>query len=129
MSRAFKEWVHNNRKGKERKKGIPLQDQRLRGKADAKTVLECVGLAFDIPVTDLRTSGRFRENPGRKMAIYLMRRLGGLSQNDIAKWMKAKDGAAIAKASERYHRELEENRQLRKLNEEVAHRIMSYVKP
>ncbi len=128
-TKAFKEWVHDNWKGKERKMGVPLQDQRLRGKAEIRKILACVGLAFDVSVTDLRTSGRFRENPGRKMAIYLLRRLGGLSQNEIAKWMKAKDGASVAKASERYQQELARNRPLRKLNEEVAHQVMSYVKP
>ncbi len=63
------------------------------------------------------------------MAIYLLRRLGGLSQNEIAKWMKAKNGAAVAKTSERYRKELEKNRRLRTLNNEVAHQVMSYVKP
>lgn len=128
-TKAFKEWVHGNWKGKERQRGITLRDQRHGGKADIKTVLEYVSLAFDVSVTDLRSNGRFRENPGRKMAIYLLRRLGGLSQNEIAKWMKAKDGAAIAKASERYQRELAKDRHLRKLSEEVAHQIMSYVRP
>ncbi len=126
-TKAFKEWVHDNWKGRE-KKGIALRDQRQGGKVDIKTILEHVSLVFDVSVTDLRASGRFRENPGRKMAIHLLRRLGGLSQSEISRWMKAKNGAAIAKASERYQRELEKNRQLRKLNEEVAHQIMSYVK-
>lgn len=128
-TKAFKEWVHDNWKGKERKKGIALRDQRHGGKADIKTVLEHVSLAFNMSVTDLRTSGHFRENPGRKMAIYLLRRLGGLSQNEIARWMKAKNGASVAKTLERYQQELGKNRQLRKLNKEVAHHVMSYVKP
>jgi|GEM_PF-6607265 len=63
------------------------------------------------------------------MAIYLMRRLGGLSQNKIAGWMNSKNGAAVAKVLERYQQELGQNRKLRKLNEEIAHQVMSYVKP
>jgi REP-associated tyrosine transposase len=128
-TKAFKEWVHDNWRGKKRQAGIALRDQRLGGKADIKTILEHVAHAFNVSVSDLRTSGRFQENTGRKMAIDLLRRLGGLSQNEIAKWMKANNGAVIAKASERYRQELGRDRSLRKLYEEVAHQIMSYVRP
>ena len=128
-TQAFKEWVLRNFKGEKPKSGIPLQDQRIQRKARARQVLDHVGIAFDVPVARLRTGVRFRENPGRKMAIYLLRRLGGLSQGEIARWMRANNGAAIAQVCGRYKQELDRSRTLRKLTEEVAHQIMSYVKP
>ncbi len=127
-TQAFKEWVYNNWKKEGRTNGIAIRDQRYSGKADAKTILETVSYAFDVPVFELRLGNRFRENPGRKMAVHLLRQLGGLPQNEIAKWVKAKNGAVIAKTLERYRCELEKDRRLRKLNEEVAHQVMSYVK-
>src|SRR3989338_8166294 len=43
---AFKEWVLKNFKGKGIKRGIPLQDQKFQRKAQAKQILEQVGVAF-----------------------------------------------------------------------------------
>ena len=126
---AFKEWVLKNFKGKGIKRGIPLQDQKFQRKAQAKQILEQVGVAFDVSPTELRSSGRFRENPGRKMAIYLLRQLGGLSQEEIARWMMANNTSTIAKTAARYREELNRSRRLRKLTEEIAHQIMSHVKP
>lgn len=127
-TKAFQEWVHRNWKAKSVRRGVALTDQRLRRKPAIRQILEHVSLAFDVSVSELRTGRRFQENSGRKMAIYLMRQLGGLPQREIAKWMKAKDGTAVAKALQRYQQELAGNRRLRSLNEEIAHQIMSYVR-
>ena len=128
-TQAFKEWVWRNFKDEKPKKGIPLRDERIQRRARAKQILDHVGMAFDVPITQLREGGRFRGNPGRKMAIYLLRRLAGLSQGEVGRWMTERNRAGIAKAVARYEQELAGNRSLRKLAEEGAHQIMSHVKP
>lgn len=127
-SNAFKEWLYGNFVEK-KKKGIALKDQRPKTRIKATQILDHVGHAYNVSITEIRQGGAFRRNEARSMAIYLMRRLMGMPQLKIAHWVKAKNEFSVAKNYQRFHEELERNRTLRRFAKELSRGIMSNVKP
>jgi putative transposase len=118
-SRGFQEWVYANWvKEKLQDKEISKKEKMPQWKG-LKTILEKVAFAHDISVTQLRRRQDRRRNDARSMAIYLARKLTGIPQKDLARWMNATNEYAIAKVQQRFSSRLLADSKLRRMTKTI----------
>lgn len=128
-SKGFADWCYRNFGGEKKKdKEIPLTQRDPKAQIKTRDILEIAAMAYGLEGKDLRQSTPGRKNEARLMAIYLVRQLTGQTQKEMARWFKAASPYTIAKAQERFAGEMEKNRRLIKLTNEIRHTILYNVK-
>lgn len=130
-SKGFKDWVLKNfvdRKKKDRE--VQAKREILNPKIDPQSVMNLVKLAYNVDVTSLRKSkrGRGATNDPRSMAAYLMRRFSGLEQKKIARWVNCPNEYTVATIQKRFKYRLANDRNLRRLTNELERSLMTNVK-
>ncbi len=99
-----------------------VERKRLQAYPSPKSVLKAVATAFGILSGALQTPGR-RGNQPRKVALYLVRRYCGLSNQEIGAIFGGLHYSAVSKAIVRLDQELTENRELRKIVQEIMSNV------
>lgn len=127
-SKCFKEWVYQNWVSATKTNEIPKKQRRLKWDGSLKGIMEHVAFMHDINVTDLRNCSSRQRNDARSIAIYLARKLTGVPQKDLARWMNVKNPYAIAKAQQRFAERVSTDSKLRKLTNLAERQIWSNVK-
>lgn len=129
-SKGFKEWVYRNFLGqKEIQRGVPIRDQKLSPKVPIKQILEVVAHIFDIPMSDIRSRRAGLQNDARSMAVYLIRKLNGVSHTEIAARMNAAGAEAVAQMYRRFKKRVDREKPLRKQTDMAINSILTLVKP
>lgn len=78
----------------------------------AKDILDFVSETYKTPVNALKKSSSGVPNEARNMAVYQLRSIGGLQQNEIARLINAPNGYTVAKSLQRFQQRLSEDEQL-----------------
>lgn len=128
-TQGFKEWVYQNfEEWTRRDEEIPQRERKPKRIGSIKAILDHVAFAYNLNVRGLRKRGDRKRNDARSMAIYLARRLTGIPQRDLARWMAASSPYTIAKVQQRFRERINRDQQLMKLTHQVEKQIWSNVK-
>ena len=127
--KPFQEWVYENFGGKSLKaREVPEREKRPRWIQSVKGIMDCVAFAHGVEVAALRKRTDRKKNDARSMAIYLARKLTGIPQRDLARWMNATNEYAVAKVIQRFGKRYQEDKKLRRLTAAIEKAIWSNVK-
>ncbi len=128
-SRGFRDWVYENfLEDKRKDREIPEKQRVPRPRISPRAVLEHVCLSHEVEIKDLRESQRGRDNDARGMAVYLLRRICGLPQKEIARWLKCPSAYTVATIQKRFSRKMNEKKPLRKLAAELENSLMALMR-
>lgn len=127
---GFKEWVYRNFVDDKRdKEEIPKRDRKPKWVKSTKEVLEHVAYAYNLHVTDIRCpKAAKKRNDARSMAIYLSRKLTGIPQKELARWMNIENTFTIAKSQQRFKERIQKDKRLKQLTNQVERLALSNVK-
>jgi len=99
-----------------------VERKRLQSYPSPESVLKAVATAFDVLPESLQISGG-RGNEPRKIALYLVRRYCGLSNQEVGTLFGGLHYSAVSKAVVRLEQELAKNRKLRKRVQQVMSNV------
>jgi len=127
---GFREWVARNFRPHKKNPmtEIPKRDQKIKGHVSVNHLLDRICFANGISLKELRRKQSGKKNDVKSIAVYLARRLTGLSQKDLGRWFNTPNPYAIAKIQQRFRERLERDRTLKKKTAELVHLILSTVK-
>lgn len=94
----------------------------------AGEILDFVSFAYKVPVNEIKTSVAGVSNEARSMAVYQLRKVAGLAQNEIAKVVRSKSGYTVAKTIERFQTKIESNPELARMTKRMTDAIQAKVK-
>ena len=127
--KVFQEWVYENFGGKALEaQEVPLREKKPRWIQSVKGIMDQVAFAYNVDFVELRRRTDRKRNDARSMAVYLARKLMGVPQKDLARWMNATNEYTIAKAIQRFKERHGKDKKLRKLTSEIERGIWSNVK-
>ena len=92
-------------------------------------LLDTVAFTYNVSLNDIRRSVSGKKNDARSTAVYLIRKLNGATQRNIAKWLKVSDAQTIAKMQQRFKERVQKEKRLRNLVSDIEANILSTVKP
>lgn len=128
-SEGFRQWVYDNFMDKNgHNREVPARYRSPRRLVSCKRIMFDAAFVCGVSTSDLRSSRRGTANKARWMAAYLMRRLGGKSYKEIAKYIAAKNEYTVAKMEQRFKENLLRDRGLRLKMEGLYSHLMSQVK-
>lgn len=88
-----------------------VERKRLKNQAKPEEIVAVVAAAFGIEEEKIKNKGG-RDNIAKKMAIYLIKRYAGLSNQEIGNFFGGMHYSAVSKSSVRFEREMEKNGEL-----------------
>jgi hypothetical protein len=117
----FKEKIKGLLKGQRISEEI-VERKRLKGSPRAEDVVREVAGVFRVREEAIKGKGR-RDNRARKVAIYLVKRYSGLSNEEIGELFGGIHYSAVSKVSARVEREMEGDKKLSKLVEALNSKV------
>lgn len=100
-----------------------VERKTLRSHAKPEDIISTVAFAFGTGIGDVKGKGG-RNNRARKVAIYLIKRYSGLTNQEIGNLFGGMHYSAVSKSSARLESEMAEDKDLRN----VVERLVSHVK-
>ena len=117
----FKERIQDLIKSQPLGEGI-VDRKRFKGVVNVDELVRAVGDAFGVKEKEIKMRGS-RNNKARNVAIYLAKRYCGLSNREIGEIFGGIHYSAVSKASSRLEEEIEKDKRLFRLIEEVKSHI------
>jgi putative transposase len=99
-----------------------VERKRLSDYIAPREILSAVSIFFETPVEVLKDRGS-RNNTAKKVAIYLMKRYSGLSNNEIGHIFGGIHYSAVTKSSKRLEEEMKNNENLKKIIKEIMSNV------
>lgn len=124
----FQDWIYRNFGDPKIKiKETAFKNKTTQAVPKIKKIIEHVAFAFNTTVPEIRQCQSGKKNEARAMAIYLARKMTGIKQSELARWMNARNEQAITKSRQRFVARLEREKQLRSMTAQVKTQILSAV--
>lgn len=109
----FREKIKGYLQGRQISQEI-IERKRFDKKASPEEIVEAVAKAFEVEEKDLKNKGK-RDNISRSVAIYVMQKYSGLSNEDIGRMFGGVHYSAVSKASARLREKMTGDKKLSKL--------------
>ncbi|MBI5748394.1 MAG: transposase [Nitrospinae bacterium] len=117
----FREKIMGRLEGKQISQEI-VERKRFEKRASSEDIVKEVAKTFAVEDKDIRDRGR-RENIARSVAIYIMQRYSGISNEEIGRIFGGIHYSAVSKASARLREKLAKDKKLSKLVREVISHV------
>ncbi len=104
-----------------------IPDAKIMLQVPINHITQAVCLVYGISLTELKNSNRGRRNTARNMAVYLARKVGGYTLNEIASYFGCKNYSGVSSIIQRFEQYTIENTDVEELSLKAKKHIYQFL--